>query len=145
MRFDTHFMFDQIGPDGIRQLSLSGDGIQPVKFDSQPHLRETRYDKVYEEERISQALRQEHTKKSNRQICLELWSSENWKVPNILISLEDYRKQYLSTLSGAKCLAVLMIIGLLTACTAYIIDISDIVLFDYKYGYCKGWLTHWIY
>lgn len=60
-----------------------------------------------------------------------------------LRSGKDWRSRVKASLDGAQGWILVAIIGILTACVTYFINVTEAVLFDYKLGYCheRWWLT----
>jgi chloride channel 3/4/5 len=54
-----------------------------------------------------------------------------------LHSRKDWRGRIQRLFDGAQGWLVVFIIGLLTACLAYFVTVSETVIFDYKTGYCS--------
>ena len=53
-------------------------------------------------------------------------------------SLKAYRACNVESSARTESWLLMAIISVLIALVAYFVDISDAVLFDYKYGHCKG-------
>ncbi|KAK2743014.1 hypothetical protein FQN57_004970 [Myotisia sp. PD_48] len=57
-----------------------------------------------------------------------------------LRSRRDIRGRLLAWFDGAQGWILVAIIGLITACVAYFVDVTEIVIFDLKKGFCSdGW------
>lgn len=55
---------------------------------------------------------------------------------------KDIRGRIYAWFDGAQGWILVAIIGFLTACLAFFVDVTENVLFDYKEGYCTGkWST----
>src|SRR5439155_11142673 len=57
-----------------------------------------------------------------------------------LQSVKGFRGRLLRLYDAAQGWILVAIIGFMTACVAYFVDVSENVLFDWKDGYCtNGW------
>ncbi|KAF2100761.1 hypothetical protein NA57DRAFT_65163 [Rhizodiscina lignyota] len=57
-----------------------------------------------------------------------------------LRSRKDFKGRLLAWFDGAQGWVLVAIIGCLTALLAYFVNVTESILFDYKYGYCNvGW------
>ncbi|KAF2086452.1 putative voltage-gated chloride channel [Saccharata proteae CBS 121410] len=57
-----------------------------------------------------------------------------------LRSRKDFRGRLQAWFDGAQGWILMAIIGVLTACVAYVVNVTESILFDYKFGYCRN---HW--
>jgi chloride channel 3/4/5 len=51
---------------------------------------------------------------------------------------KSFRGRLLTWLNTAKHWVLIALVGCLTAIMAYIVDISEAMIFDYKYGFCRS-------
>ncbi|EER24131.1 hypothetical protein D8B26_002319 [Coccidioides posadasii str. Silveira] len=137
-------------PDAFFRHNSAAGSVRMSKNHSRANSQATKFGPNGAVEWSNSPLSQEETRFSDNRVWYDQFTSTDWVHDTIadgirlreLRSRRDIRGRFLAWLDGAQGWILVAVIGIVTACFAYFVDVTERALYDLKEGFCTdNWFS----